>query len=259
MCARVSSAHSIQVLFYLFTVHADVWKVLRHYSDVVEVIPWALPGHLPNDPERRSQFLHSETWQRRRLEVLPYNHCLYENLNRFQFIIPIDIDEVILPIKQKDWMTLMERVLYKQHRLLDTVASFAVQNTYFFHRWDLISHNDTYQSLLQMNFRTGNFSHLGHGVKSFINTKVAKTVFNHYALGVLHPGQTFVVNLDRSLVQLNHYKEDCLSTKLSREECQSVFLPSKVADDRFRQRFGFQLQKKVEQELVSLLHSHPSP
>ena len=60
----------LSFLFVLSTVHEDVWKVLKQYSSsVVEVIPWALPGHLPNDPETRSQFLHAETWQRRRLEV----------------------------------------------------------------------------------------------------------------------------------------------------------------------------------------------
>ena len=32
------------------------------------------------------------------LEVLPYNHCLYDNLNRFNFIVPLDIDEIIFPI-----------------------------------------------------------------------------------------------------------------------------------------------------------------
>ena len=32
------------------------------------------------------------------VEVLPYNHCLYDNLNRFHFIVPLDIDEIIFPI-----------------------------------------------------------------------------------------------------------------------------------------------------------------
>ena len=38
----------LSFLFVLSTVHEDVWKVLKRYSSmlVVEVIPWALPGHL---------------------------------------------------------------------------------------------------------------------------------------------------------------------------------------------------------------------
>ena len=166
------------------SVHEDVWKVLRYYSEVVQVIPWALPGHLPNDPESRSQFLHTETWQRRRLEVLPYNHCLYHNMKTFNFIIPLDVDEIIFPISDANWSGLMDRVLYKQHALLDTVASFAAQNVYFFNHWDLKeTHNNSYQSFFRMNFRSGNFSSPGHSVKSFVNTRVARSVFNHYALG----------------------------------------------------------------------------
>ena len=167
------------------SVHQDVWKVLRYYSEVVQVIPWALPGHLPNDPESRSQFLHTETWQRRRLEVLPYNHCLYDNMKTFNFIIPLDVDEIIFPISDANWSGLMDRVLYKQHALLDTVASFAAQNVYFFNHWDLkeTHSNDSYQSFFRMNFRSGNFSSPGHSVKSFVNTRVARSVFNHYALG----------------------------------------------------------------------------
>ena len=92
-----------------------------------------------------------------------------------------------------DWKSLLDRVLFKQHGLLDTVASFAVQNTYFFHNWDLTTFEDhdlrrqshdnyNYASFLDINFRTANFSQVGHSVKSFVNTRVARTVFNHYAL-----------------------------------------------------------------------------
>ena len=159
-------------------------EVLQQYSKVVQVIPWALPGHLPNDAEQRWHYLQDETWQRRRLEVLPYNHCLYDNLGRFKFIVPLDIDEIIFPVEDSNWSALLERVLYKQHGLLDSVASFAVQNTYFFSHWDLatMERKERFPSLIESKFRTANFSALGHGVKSFVNTRVARSLFNHYAL-----------------------------------------------------------------------------
>ena len=78
----------------------------------------------------------------------------------------------------------MDTVFYKQHGLLDNVASFAAQNVYFFNNWGLQSPNDSYQSFFRMNFRSGNFSSPGHSVKSFVNTRVARSVFNHYALGI---------------------------------------------------------------------------
>merc|ERR1712113_1262609 len=112
--------------------------------------------------------------------------------------------------------------------LLDHVASFAVQNSYFFEDWGLLSSNtssssnDTqtnFPSLFSYQYRTGNFSQIGHSVKSFINTKVARSVFNHYALSVLHPQQKFVMNLNEDLVQLNHYKASCMKAQLTVEQC----------------------------------------
>jgi hypothetical protein len=79
----------LSFLFVLSTVHEDVWKVLKRYSSmlVVQVIPWALPGHLPNDPETRSQFLHAETWQRRRLEVRYHSRFFYASWPQMNFYI----------------------------------------------------------------------------------------------------------------------------------------------------------------------------
>lgn len=67
------------------------------------------------------------------------------------------------------------------------------------------------------------------------------------SVGVLHPGQKFVVNLNQSVAQLNHYKSDCLSSGFSSSECQP-FLASQVFDDGFIQRFGPRIlgKKKVE-------------
>ena len=66
--------------------------------------------------------------------------------------------------------------------------------------------------------------------------------------GVLHPGQKFVINLNESMVQLNHYKKDCASSQLSAKECQEVFLPSKVFDDRFTKRFGSRLRQSLQKQ-----------
>ena len=70
----------------LITVHKDVMRVLEYYESigVIKLIPWELPKQLPNDPETRSAFLRTQTWQRRRLEILPYNHCLYQNIYSFR-------------------------------------------------------------------------------------------------------------------------------------------------------------------------------
>jgi hypothetical protein len=246
--------------------------VLSYYESIglVKVISWELPGHLPNDPETRSQLLHSNTWQRRRLEVLPYNHCLYENLNRFRFVVPIDIDEIIFPVNHTDWKALLDRVFYKQSGLLNQVASFSAQNVYFFKDWSeaAVEINSTskatsnnpssWPSLFELTVRSRNYSHVGHSVKSFVNTRVAMSLFNHYALGVLYPNQKFVLNLKTEMVQLNHYKDNCFAS-LKREQCQLDFLPYKVFDDRFSKRFGPRVIEQREKVVRTLGMHHQSP
>lgn len=38
-----------------------------------------------------------KTWLKRKLEVLAYNDCFYRNINYADFVIPLDIDEIIVP------------------------------------------------------------------------------------------------------------------------------------------------------------------
>ena len=188
----------------------------------------------------------------------------------------MDIDEIIFPINHTDWKSLLDRILHKQHGLLDQVASFAVQNSYFFQDWNLhdfnntsdggddnnINNNDTdddHPSFFSYKYRTGNFSQIGHSVKSFVNTKVARSLFNHYALSVLHPQQKFVVNLKEDMVQLNHYKMSCLKTKHSLEQCKNIFLSSKVEDTRFIREFGPRVIHQREHVLNVLANFKSSP
>ena len=180
----------------------------------------------------------------------------------------MDIDEIIFPSNHTDWKSLLDRILHKQHGLLDQVASFAVQNSYFFQDWSLHDFNNTsgdeknnyttddvdhHPSFFSYKYRTGNFSQIGHSVKSFVNTKVARSLFNHYALSVLHPQQKFVVNLKEDMVQLNHYKMSCLKTKHSLEQCKNHFLSSKVEDTRFISEFGPRVIHRREQVLKELV------
>ena len=189
-----------------------------------------------------------------------------------RFVIPLDIDEIIFPINHTDWKSLLDRILLKQHGLLDQVASFAVQNSYFFQDWSFhdFNNNNTvagdnndddndHPSFFSFKYRTGNFSQIGHSVKSFVNTKVARSLFNHYALSVLHPQQKFVVNLKEDMVQLNHYKMSCSKTKHSLEQCKNIFLSSKVEDTRFIREFGPRVIHRREQVLKELVKIKSSP
>merc|ERR1711910_123119 len=48
---------------------------------------------------------------KRQNELIPYNDCLYKNMYRYEYIALLDIDEVIVPIKHKNWEDMMEEVI----------------------------------------------------------------------------------------------------------------------------------------------------
>ncbi|KAK6015069.1 hypothetical protein OSTOST_19514 [Ostertagia ostertagi] len=71
------------VTTYVYTVPKRVKKVLDHYGKLgkLEQIPLTLPGHSPNLPLVRSQYIARNRQQKRRHELIPYNDCLYSTAN----------------------------------------------------------------------------------------------------------------------------------------------------------------------------------
>lgn len=145
-------------------------------------------------------------WQKRRYEVIAYNDCLYRNIHTSQFIIPIDIDEIIVPRHVSSWGALMHNVLNNNK---NNFASYTVRNAYYLRQFN------KRRSILQDKiffFEStvrSEFSEEKESGKSFVFTQNTLTVFNHYSLEVLKPGIRQTLFLDKKSVQMNHYKNDC--------------------------------------------------
>ncbi|TRY70403.1 hypothetical protein TCAL_02417, partial [Tigriopus californicus] len=128
-----------KIVFYLYQVHRKVSKVLDHYVrlGVVQVVPWSLPQELNLLNGRDLKvFFHRKVWQKRRSEVLPYNHCFYQNFNEFEFVLPIDIDEFIFPLAVESWHEVLSGHLLKHPDEKQLIGSFSVRNAYFFRSWN---------------------------------------------------------------------------------------------------------------------------
>lgn len=151
------------------------------------------------DPHQKlHRTLPHKVWQKRRFEVVTYNKCLYQNLNS-RFVVPLDIDEVIVPKTVKKWKDLVRD-------LDNSYASLITRNVYFFKRNSNRNNRPFFLNELR---RTKIPSGKGENGKSFISTKSALTVFNHYALHLLRPGATNEYFIPFAEAQLNHYKESC--------------------------------------------------
>ncbi|KAK5968232.1 hypothetical protein GCK32_011449 [Trichostrongylus colubriformis] len=71
------------VTTYVYTVAKNVQRVLDRYEKLGKLvqIPLTLPGHSPNLPLVRSQYIARNRQQKRRHELIPYNDCLYSTAN----------------------------------------------------------------------------------------------------------------------------------------------------------------------------------
>ncbi|XP_023938766.2 uncharacterized protein LOC112046365 [Bicyclus anynana] len=70
-------------------------------------------------------------WQRRRDHIITYNDCLYRNIRESKFIIPLDIDEIILPKIADTWGELLKRLTYQGWNP-NTYSAILVRNVFFF-------------------------------------------------------------------------------------------------------------------------------
>lgn len=123
-----------KIYFYELQVHPNVTKVLRHYQDLgmVHVTPLTLPGGQPNVPAFQHMYLTKKTNHKRQNELIPYNDCLYKHMYEYEYIALLDVDEVIMPVKDTTWQQLMRRVLPKALKIRnETRASYNVRNVYF--------------------------------------------------------------------------------------------------------------------------------
>lgn len=177
--------------------------ISSRYAEKTSIIQVRLFGNLPSKNYNDS----SKIWQKRKYEIVAYNNCFYRNMVNSQFIVPLDIDEIIVPKIAPTWDELIEKIGYKN---VNEFASLTVSNAYFFRKSRNLKEsgykkqNVFFQDILMRS----NFSPRGESGKSFINTRNTLTVFNHYALNMT-PGINRVYFLPSDWVQLNHYKFFC--------------------------------------------------
>ncbi|KZC04144.1 PREDICTED: uncharacterized protein LOC107185840 [Dufourea novaeangliae] len=246
--------------FYVFDVHVNVLKVLRLYeqSNVIRWYNLTLPGDLPNEKLARRQLLGEDIWIKRRLELIPYNHCFYDNLHRSEFVVPIDIDEAIVPVTRRNWYELLLDERIKLGRSFKDFASYAVRNVYFFpelqtrNRTDPVVFDDDDSSSFLGDFdylntaRTAAVSPEGDSVKSFVSTRRALTVHNHYALTTLNPSTRRAHHFDPDDA-LKHHHRACDDKHL---DCE--LLMEDITVDESALRYSGELRARMRVFLTDL-------
>ncbi|KAM9330229.1 LOW QUALITY PROTEIN: beta-1,4-galactosyltransferase galt-1-like, partial [Gastrophryne carolinensis] len=116
-----------RITMYMTNVSQNVEKVLHHYIDegMLEMVPWPIDQHFN---VTKKHFSPGETGQIGYYgQTAALNDCLYRNMYKSRFVFLHDIDELILPVKDRDYPSLMESL-----RKLDPETTvLSIQNRIF--------------------------------------------------------------------------------------------------------------------------------
>ncbi|GFU60724.1 glycosyltransferase family 92 protein [Trichonephila clavipes] len=220
-----------KIFLYDLEIHPNISKVLNYYQKegLVQLTPLTLPGNQPNLPGFRHLYLKSKLTHKRQNELIPYNDCLYRNLYSYEYVVLLDIDEIIMPVKYDSWSELMKEVVQLALKEKNyTRASYNVRNVYFLD--DLQDGDDLhheahelgiprYLHMFQHVYRSKNFTKPGSYVKCFHNTERVVSLHNHFPLNCLGTCTTYSINT--SLAQLQHYRKDCVGSL--KNSCKTDF------------------------------------
>lgn len=240
-----------KIMLYYYSVHENVSKVLFHYAskaeNFLEVTPLTLPGKVPNKTPYQSQFINRNRQQKRRNELIPYNDCLYKSIDRFDWLLVIDTDEIVVPREQRNYRQMLDSISTD----FSDWTAISARNAYYFDSLTTEISDKTrfpnYFHMLNHPMRSEIISPNGNFGKSFIRVENAVTVFNHFPLHKRLSTLRKTVYLPPEVALKNHYKNGC---PVEEERCKEIMTKSERDDSLTK--FSSEITKNVERVLTNL-------
>uniref|UniRef100_A0A0N4Z9D5 Glycosyltransferase family 92 protein n=1 Tax=Parastrongyloides trichosuri TaxID=131310 RepID=A0A0N4Z9D5_PARTI len=228
------------VTMYIYDVNERAQRVLDYFvgTGFLTLIPITLPGHQPNEPNTRRSFIKGNKQQKRRNELISYNDCFYRHSKDSDYVLIIDIDEIIVPLEHNTYQEMLLSI--KDYKY----TSFMVQNVFKF------TSNVTTDNILPFSshfYRSTISQGKEAYAKSFIRTKYASSVFTHFALHKqTNDSKKFYVPL-QTAIKL-HFKENCPEESMF--ECDRL-IESSTKDDLLSS-IAPNLRNKIKKIAISL-------
>lgn len=217
-----------KIFTYVIHLHENMMKTLRYYEKrgIVQIEMMTQPK-LPSRAESLTQWL--------QLQMISLTDCFYKHMHEYDFISPLDIDEIIMPTNKEDmnWKDMMIR----NHQKTSiggsgTSPAYIADNVFFL--TDNI-HKDEIQEeiprdlfFLQHVYRAANFSKPGVGSKSFHDTEQVLVMHNHFPLECVGKSSCSWTKFDQNIAQLQHYRNGC--ENYPKDECEG-FRQNTVRDE----------------------------
>ena len=210
-----------KIIFHVRDVHAAMMRVLKFYAKQgkVDIEYLTMPDGI------EAFYVKKDT--------ISFNDCLYKNMYRFKYLLPIDIDEIFLPTKFED-KTLpdfIKRIMPMVYELNPNgVVNFMFRTAFFF-----IENNGQIQAdapsnyhYLQYIYRSMNFTKSYVPPKSIINAESAVVIYNYHAKRCFRSCATFIVEPEEGKIQ--HYSKHGCGDGYTIDECQQ-FRQDTVKDE----------------------------
>ncbi|XP_045603841.1 uncharacterized protein [Procambarus clarkii] len=242
-----------KVFLYNLGIHPNISKVLDYYQSLgrVDVRELTLPGQQPNFRGLLHRYLNEHYVRQWKNEVLPYNDCFYRNMNLYKFIVLIDIDEVIVPKRGRDWRSLLEQVEPRAMAAdTHTRSSYCAPHVYFLDSMqEAHGHNlniPPYLHMMQHVYRSAAYNLPRQFDKCFFNTECIVTVFNHHPMSCFDHCNVLLMPVEHA--QMNHYRKDCVFP--IRSKCP--FFKNQTVFDNRLWIYKKNLTKNVQDALLHL-------
>jgi len=199
-----------KIFIYVVNIHSNMMKTLRYYENrgKVEVIRISEPEGLPNRTQSLTQWLQNE--------MISLTDCFYRNMNLYEYLTPLDIDEIIVPRHANDssWSDLMARTKAKCSRSKHFPhATYLARNVFFLldndHENETVPEVPKEMMFLQHIHRAKNYSGKDVGPKAFHDTNQVLIMHNHWALECINPSYCHSHLIDEQDGHLQHYRRDC--------------------------------------------------
>lgn len=242
-----------KIFLYKMHVHPNISKVLDYYhnSGFVQVTPLTLPGDLPNTPVLQHKYLQNHQSVKRKCELIPYNDCFYRNLYSYKYMIPLDIDEVIVPQREESLGQMVDRLkksYFEAHNHHPDSLNF--RNVYYLERYmsqeKYPEEIPDYMHMLRHIYRAKSVSSMHKYVKSILFLESVLTVHNHFPISCNNRlCLNYKVNPEEGLMQ--HYRKDCFDKLTSCENYRKEYIK-----DTSLWRYKDRLLPRVENTLKTL-------
>lgn len=230
-----------KAFLYVNEIYPNMMKALEFYqiAGKVRLEVLSLPGGPPDRNQSQTQRYHND--------VILYTDCLYKHVYEYSFLVPLDIDEIILPTGRgsETWIDLLTLVIQAGRLIKDELYSgYLVRNgpSVFDNKEEGELQPDVPSDLdfLRAVHRPLNFSKVGLEPHSFQNTKSLAVMSKLLPMHCLGKNFCDYFYIPTETAQLQHFQRDFMNEK-------------NMANDSAIWKFKEELFENVNETLRSLV------